>query len=117
MAKQQLFDEQSFLIEYSNTFLKNIGTNGKEAQPMAYEHLIQVTGDPTGMTNKLMDLPKMDILNNLSPAQLSLLVPMFRIYKVLRDGTRLEFPINKTPTVDDILSSLEQRGTDVRPRS
>jgi hypothetical protein len=117
MAKQQLFDEQSFLIEYSNTFLKNISTNGKEAQPMAYEHLIQVTGDPTGMTNKLMNLPKMDILNNLSPAQLSLLAPMFRIYKVLRDGTRLEFPINKTPTVDDILSSLEQRGTDVGLKS
>lgn len=117
MAKQELFDEQSFLIEFSNTFVKNITTSGKEAQPMSYEHLIQVTGDPTGMTNKLMDLPKMDILNNLSPAQLSLLVPMFRIFKVLRDGTRLEFPINRTPTVDDILSSLEQRGTDVGLKS
>ena len=116
MAKQDLFDEQSFLIEFAD-IIENLSTGGKEKKPTSYENLVQVTGDSTGMANKLIDLPKMDILNTLSPAQISLLVPKIKIFKVLVDGTKLEFPINKTPTVDDILASLEQRGTDVGLKS
>jgi hypothetical protein len=116
VAKQDLFDEQSFLIEFAD-IIENLSTGGKEKKPTSYENLVQVTGDSTGMANKLIDLPKMDILNTLSPAQISLLVPKIKIFKVLGDGTKLEFPINKTPTVDDILASLEQRGTDVGLKS
>lgn len=127
MSEKEQFDEQAFMIEFINKFSNEVAlkkakeVNGvvTKKQKTSYDGFVQVTGDPTGLTNKLADIKRVDILNNLTPSQLSLLVPRFQIFKVLPPEKpngrpiEIEFPINKTTTVDSILNSLEQRGTDV----
>ena len=116
MAKQDLFDEQSFLIEFSD-LMGNYTTDGREIRRASYQNLVQVTGNSTGLTNKLVNLPRADILNTLTPAQLSMLVPKVRIFKVLENGQRIEYPIISAPKVSDILASDMQRGNDVGLKS
>ena len=114
MAKQDLFDEQSFLIEFSD-LMGNYTTDGREIRRVSYQNLVQVTGNSTGLTNKLINLPRADILNTLTPAQLSMLVPKVRIFKVLdlEKNKKIEYPIISAPKVSDILASDMQRGNDV----
>ena len=138
------FDDQSFLWDFIDEF-ENIdlekrlkkaqkaraGTDpvGEESgkkfinshlnnkPPILYKNFLQIEDDePLTTSNKLL-ADGVSSLNEMTTAQLSSIVPRFKLFKVLTDegdGTRkrIEFPFNKFTTVESIVSSREGRGTD-----
>jgi hypothetical protein len=139
------FDDQSFLWDFIDNF-RNIdldkqfkkqlaATRGEDpvdepsgrkfveaglnnAPRILYKNFLQIEDDePLTTSNKLLARGASSF-NEMTTAELSSIVPYFRLYKVLTDEgdgkrKRIEFPFNKFTTVDSILSSREGRGTDV----
>jgi len=109
------FNAQSFLLDKFylwQPFQKN--------RPKPYKNFTQLIGDPTGLVNKLFSPQSLKTLLNLSSAQLSLLVPKIKLYKVFYRGTkkarnRKEIPLlfNDFTEIKSITESLLGRGTDV----
>jgi len=95
-------------------------------KPYLYKNFLQIKDDePTTTKNKLFAMG-INSLNKASNAQLSSIVPYFKLFKVLpqepnvggqRNRTRIEFPFNKFTTMESILESRENRGTDVGMKS
>ena len=85
-------------------------------EPYRYKNFIQLTSDEPGTTNNKLCGYGADSLNDLTTAQLSSLIPFIRIYKLVEseDGkpVQVDFPFNKFTTMQSILDSKENRGTD-----
>jgi hypothetical protein len=85
-------------------------------EPYRYKNFIQLTSDEPGTTNNKLWGYGSDSLNDLTTAQLSSLIPFIRIYKLVEseDGkpVQVDFPFNKFTTMQSILDSKENRGTD-----
>jgi hypothetical protein len=84
--------------------------------PFEYKNFIQLTSDDPSTTNNKLWGFGADSLNDLTTTQLSSLIPLMRIYKVIEgeDGKprHIDFPFNKFTTMQSILDSKENRGTD-----
>jgi len=142
------FDDQSFLWDHLDEFKnEKVGDFQKEASPtptraeasargtddferisigsmfslspVLYKNFLQIEDDDPVTTTNLLFADGIDSLNNITTAQLSSIVPYFKLLKVLpqQPGStkrkRLEFPFNKYTTMSSILESRENRGTDV----
>ena len=87
--------------------------------PVLYKNFLQIKDDDPITTTNLLFADGINSLNNITTAQLSSVVPYFKLLKVLpqqpgsKKRKRLEFPFNKYTTVSSILESRENRGTDV----
>jgi len=116
--KTVTFTEQEFILDNIHLF-KNTVKRGEKWVPPPYTRFIQLSGAPGAEVNRLVLAPFSKGLrfNQITPAQLSLLVPKIKIYKMLRDGTSVQFPLNTLQTVDSITNSIEGRGTAVSLRS
>lgn len=75
IVKERRFQKQCFLIENMEKFH---GFNRKHL----YDKLAIINGEPSVITNELTKRPGVERLFEISPAQLSLLVPTLRIFKV-----------------------------------
>ena len=121
------FDEQAFLWDHFDEF-KNIlrSKSGKKAAQQDlgkvpyevpnYKNFIQLTADDPAVTcNKLWG-HGIDSLNDLTTAQLSHLIPYMRLYKQVEgedgEAVNITYPFNKFTTMQSILDSRENRGTD-----
>ena len=139
------FDDQSFLWDHIDEF-KNVKQNltplppnpkatdlSEESfreriveNPILYKNFLQIQDDePLTTTNKLFALG-IDALNGATTAQLSSIVPYMKLFKVLpqqpnvggkSNRKKIEFPFNKYTTMESILESRENRGTDVGLKS
>ena len=116
--KTVTFTEQEFILDNIQLF-QNTVKRGDKWVPPPYTRFIQLSGAPGAEVNRLVLAPFSKGLrfNQITPAQLSLLVPKIKIYKMLRDGTSVQFPLNTLQTVDSITNSIEGRGTAVSLRS
>ena len=101
------FDEQAFLLDFfEETVESNTDSNG----PKGYPHFIQLTGDPTGVVNKISSLGAGGFLK-LKTHQLALLVPQVRIKKVYyedlsgKSKSEQEFRFDDYTTVESITES------------
>ena len=99
--EENIFDEQSFLLDF---FEETIGANaGKN-----YKHFVQLTGDPTGVCNKIASLGASGFFK-FKNHQLALLVPQVRVMKVYKKGktdiSEQEFKFDDHTTVESITSS------------
>tara|TARA_R110002110_G_scaffold153102_1_gene346309 strand:- start:2109 stop:5096 length:2988 start_codon:yes stop_codon:yes gene_type:complete len=89
------------------------------ASPILYKNFLQIEDDEPVTTTNLLFADGISSLNNITTAQLSSIVPYFKLLKVLpqqpgsKKRKRLEFPFNKYTTMGSILQSRENRGTDV----
>ena len=132
------FDDQSFLWDFISSFQNlrsgkgfSLSTDPTEDEgdsipdkqlvnkrKQLYKNFLQIEDDqPLTTTNKLLAFG-INAMNDVTTAELSSIVPYFRLYKVLPDEgigprKRIEFPFNKYTTMESILSSNEGRGTDV----
>jgi hypothetical protein len=133
------FDDQSFLWDHIDLFgngrvgdrfekkaLKESGlvrfnndANAEAGRFFLYKNFLQIKDDqPLTTKNKLFAMG-IDALNSTTNAELSSIVPYFKLFKVLpqqpgqKNRKRIEFPFNKYTTMDSILQSRENRGTDV----
>ena len=105
------FDDQSFLVDYINLFSndEDIDFNDRDSvkrlfspdkfPSKRYKNFLQIEDDqPLRTTNRLLGLG-INSFRNITTAQLSSIVPYFRLYKVFFDeagfDTRIEFPLNK----------------------
>jgi len=123
-SKTVTFTEQEFILDniqlFQNTVLDKKANNGKGAfVSPPYKRFIQLSGAPGAEVNRLVAAPYSKGLHfgQITPAQLSLLVPKMKIYKMLSDGSQIQFPFNTIQTVDSITNSLEGRGTAVSLKS
>ena len=103
-GQQQRFKQQCYLLSKIKSFAKFSttlhsgykvdGTDYSRKLPYAdnvSNTAISVVGEPFALINKLIGNTNNQALNDLTPAQLSSLVPMLRIYKASKqsDGTEL----------------------------
>jgi len=116
------FDDQSFLWDHIDLFQNRGPTSQGRASPFLYKNFLQINDDQPLTTKNRLFAMGIDALNSVTTAQLSSIVPYFRLFKVLpqkpnvggnRNRTRIEFPFNKFTTMESILQSRENRGTDV----
>ena len=126
------FNEQAFLWDHIG-YIHNDHAHGSKDAPTdrsdefvlplrgyegahRYKNFIQLTSDDPSTTNNKLWGFGADSLNDLTTAQLSSLMPFMRIYKVIEgeDGKpkHIDFPFNKFTTMQSILDSKENRGTD-----
>jgi len=97
-----------------------------QTTPHLYKNFLQIKDDePITTKNKLFAMG-INSLNAASTAQLSSIVPYFKLFKVLpqkpnaggqKNRERIQFPFNKFTTMESILQSRENRGTDVGLKS
>ena len=101
------FDEQAFLLDF---FEETVESNTDNSGPKGYPHFIQLTGDPTGIVNKISSLGAGGFLK-LKTHQLALLVPQVRIKKVYYEDQRgkskseQEFRFDDYTTIESITES------------
>lgn len=126
------FNEQAFLWDHIG-YIHNGHAHGSKDAPTdrsdefvlplrgyegahRYKNFIQLTSDDPSTTNNKLWGFGADSLNDLTTAQLSSLIPFMRIYKVIEgEGGKpkhIDFPFNKFTTMQSILDSKENRGTD-----
>jgi len=74
---QAQFNEQTFLLDFWDKTIRNTG--------FPYENFIQLEGRSAAVMNSLLLKGNSNVLKNLTPAQMALLVPKVAIYKVLQD--------------------------------
>jgi len=95
-------------------------------KPFEYSNFLQIKDDQPLTTKNKLFANGINSLNKVSNVQLSSIVPSFKLFKVLpqqptaggkKNRKRIEFPFNKFTTMDSILESRENRGTDVGMRS
>ena len=101
-----LFDDQSFLWDFIKVF-KN---------KSRYRNFIKLKDKQPGLTFNKLYGEGANALGSLTTAQISSLVPKFKLYKEIKNGneiTNLEFPFNKFTTQESILESALSRGSDV----
>ena len=101
------FDEQAFLLDF---FEETVDANANHG----YSQFIQLTGDPTGVVNKISSLGAGGFLK-FKTHQLALLVPQVRIIKVYHEGknkkSEQEFRFDDYTTIESITQS-RGRGSD-----
>jgi len=101
-----LFDDQAFLWDFIKTF-KNKSD---------YKNFIKLKDKEPGLTFNKLYGEGANALEGLTTAQISSLVPKFRLYKEVKEGNEIkniEFPFKKFTTMDSILNSALSRGQDV----
>jgi hypothetical protein len=101
-----LFDDQAFLWDFIKVF-KNKSD---------YRNFIKLKDKQPSLTFNKLYGEGANALSNLTTAQLSSLVPKFRLYKSIEVDNKtinIEFPFNKFTTVDSIIDSALGRGSDV----
>jgi hypothetical protein len=101
------FDDQAFLWDFIKSF-NNQGSN--------YANFIQIKDKTPVLTQNKLYGEGANALHMATTAQLSSLVPKFKLYKSIQNGSstkNIEFPFNKITTVESITDSDLGRGTDV----
>jgi hypothetical protein len=120
------WNEQAFLIDFFEQWLPLQETH-------EYKNFTQITGDNSGIVNHILAKPTIKSTQTffkLSNSQQSLLVPQIRIFKVKYDKSvdefnqvlfenpkMVEFKFNESTTVDSILKTTRERGSDVGIKS
>ena len=72
------FSPQCFLLDFYKEFSE---TNAD----VSYENFVKINVEPSDVVNTLMNKGNAFALNDLTPAQMSNLVPKFRLYKSYAD--------------------------------
>ena len=120
------WNEQAFLIDFFEQWLPLQETH-------EYKNFTQITGDNSGIVNHILAKPTIKSTQTffkLANSQQSLLVPQIRIFKVKYDKSvdefnqvlfenpkMVEFKFNESTTVDSILKTTRERGSDVGIKS
>ena len=119
------WNEQAFLIDFYKQWLH---LNNDRV----YDNFVQITGDPSGMVNKIYSEGKINDFSKITTAQASMLVPHIELFKVVypqknnKSGMRvfgdssmqvnLPFTLNTKAgeyKTGDILASSLARGSSV----
>ena len=122
--KQKIFfDDQAFLWDFIKVFQNtHTTTAGSGYEPRRneykclYSNFIQLNDKSPVLTVNRMYAEGSNALHNATTAQMSSLVPKFRLYKSIKNGNQeknIEFPFKKFTTVDSIINSSLGRGDDV----
>lgn len=131
------FDEQAFLWDFYDLFQNAevvkkgdlITVANREARtgrsiarakkdvvkPMSYKNFLQLRDSEPHLTLNKISANNVSVLNDLTNAQLSALVPYIKIYKTIttKKGERdLEFPFGDFTTFSSITDSVLDRGVD-----
>jgi len=116
-AEEVQFDDQAFLWDFIKVFNnKTRPKDGKKDEPVKYRNFIQLLDRFPSITSNRLYGKGANSLHSATTAQLSSLVPKFRLYKTLSDGKtekNIEFPFTRFTTVDSITDSALGRGSDV----
>ncbi len=107
IAQQKRFEEQCFLIKYTN---KLPGVSSENPSKKVFKLGSVENYSPDGFVNQLVKPPNYEQIFNITPAQLSGLTPSIELYKVFidDDGREADVPIimNTHTTKDEIDSFL-----------
>jgi len=92
------FSPQCFLLD----FYKNFTAHNKE---QGYENFIKINEEPSQVINRLLNKKDGFALNELTPAQMSNLVPKFRLYKMYASGEDKEFYFDDHTSIENLGAS------------
>lgn len=111
------FDDQAFLWDFIKSF-KNGTQTLIPGDQTSYKNFIQIFDKQPVLTANKLYGEGANALSSVTNAQLSSLVPKFRIYKSIvskKKEKSIEFPFKKFTSVEDITDDNRQisRGTDV----
>lgn len=119
VRRKQMLDDQCLMMDSIDKFIKIA-----DEQP-AYKNFMMVDGEPGMLMHDLVGKKEISPLFGLTPAQLSLLMPKIKLYKVYYDennkkGTEKEliFPDHTSPTeIERITANKRGRGEGVGIKS
>ena len=89
------FSPQCFLLDFYKEFSE---TNAD----VSYENFVKINVEPSDVVNTLMNKGNAFALNDLTPAQMSNLVPKFRLYKIYADGKEKEFYFDDATSIENL---------------
>ena len=89
------FSPQCFLLDFYKEF-SEINAD------ISYENFVKINVEPSDVVNTLMNKGNAFALNDLTPAQMSNLVPKFRLYKIYADGKEKEFYFDDATSIENL---------------
>ena len=92
------FSPQCFLLDFYKSFTANNSDQG-------YANFVKINEEPSQVINKLLNKKDGFALNDLTNAQMSNLVPQFRLYKSYANGTDKEFYFDDHTSIDNLGAS------------
>lgn len=92
------FSPQCFLLDFYKSFV----AHNKDT---TYGNYVKINVEPSDVINRLLNKKSSFALNDLTPAQMSSLVPHFRLYKMYADGTEKEFYFSDHTSIENLGAS------------